>query len=85
MLHPAFPLDGPVSVTEHANGPIPLDMLRIMYSEEDERVLEEFRYAQGAPLLIRLLYVCRCVCSCALAQHMHNETALRRAVLLMQS
>ena len=48
MLHPALPLVGPASVTEHADGPIPFDMLCIVYSEEDERVLEEFTCAQGA-------------------------------------
>ena len=48
MLHPALPLGGPASVTEHANGPIPFDMPRIVYSEEDERILKEFTCAQGA-------------------------------------
>ena len=48
VLHPAFPLGGPASVIENANGPIPFDTPRIVYSEEDERVLEEFTRAQGA-------------------------------------
>ena len=47
VLHPAFPPGGPASVIEHANGPIPFDTPRIVYSDEDERVLEEFTRAQG--------------------------------------
>ena len=48
MLHPMFPLGGPASLIEYANGPIPFDTPRIVYSEEDERALEEFTCAQGA-------------------------------------
>ena len=47
VLHPAFPPGGPASIIEHANGPIPFDTPPIVYSEEDERVLEEFVRAQG--------------------------------------
>ena len=47
VLHPAFPSGGLASVIEHTNGPIPFDTPRIVYSEEDERVLEEFVRAQG--------------------------------------
>jgi len=38
----------PASVVEHADGPIPFDAPRIVYSEEDERALEEFARANGA-------------------------------------
>src|SRR6266702_7433996 len=47
VLHPAFAQGGPASVVAHAEGPIPFDAPRIVYSEEDERVLEEFVRAQG--------------------------------------
>jgi alcohol oxidase len=47
VLHPAFPLGGPASVIAHADGPIPFDTPRIVYSEEDERALEEFARAEG--------------------------------------
>jgi alcohol oxidase len=47
-LHPAFAPGGPAAVIAHAEGPIPFDTPRIVYSEEDERVLEEFTRAQGA-------------------------------------
>ena len=47
MLQLALPLGEPTSVTGHANGPIPFDMLRIVYSEEVERVLGEFTCVQG--------------------------------------
>ena len=51
MLHPAFPPGGPASVVAHAEGPIAFDTPRIVYSEEDERALEEFARANGAWLL----------------------------------
>ncbi|KAF8263502.1 alcohol oxidase [Lactarius quietus] len=44
-LHPAFAPGGPASVIEHAEGPVPFDAPRIIYSDEDERVLEEFARA----------------------------------------
>ncbi len=47
LLHPAFAPGGPASVVAHAEGPVPFDVPRIVYSEEDERVLEEFVRAQG--------------------------------------
>jgi hypothetical protein len=46
-LHPAFAPGGPAAVFAHADGPIPFDTPRIVYSEEDERALEEFVRAQG--------------------------------------
>ncbi|KAF8263967.1 alcohol oxidase-like protein [Lactarius quietus] len=48
VVHPPFPPGGPASVLEHAKGPIPFDTPRIAYSEEDERLLEEFVRAQVA-------------------------------------
>jgi len=42
VLHPAFAPGGPASVITHAEGPVSFDAPRIVYSEEDERVLEEF-------------------------------------------
>ena len=50
-LHPAFAPTGPASVLAHAEGPVPFDSPRIVYSEEDERALEEFARAQGVLLL----------------------------------
>jgi alcohol oxidase len=47
QLHPAFPSGGSASVIEHTGGPIPFDTPRIVYSEEEERVLEEFVRSQG--------------------------------------
>ena len=47
VLHPAFAPGGPASVITHADGPVPFDAPRIVYSEEDERALEEFVRAQG--------------------------------------
>ncbi len=47
VLHPAFAPGGPASVVAHAEGPVPFDAPRIVYSEEDERALEEFARAQG--------------------------------------
>jgi hypothetical protein len=39
VLHPAFAPGGFVSVVAHAEGLIPFDVPRIVYSEEDERAL----------------------------------------------
>ena len=50
VLHPGFAAGGPASVIEHAEGPIPFDTPRIVYSEEDERVLEAFVRENGACL-----------------------------------
>jgi alcohol oxidase len=47
ILHPAFAPGGPASVLSWAEGPVPMDAPRIVYSEEDERALEEFARAQG--------------------------------------
>ena len=47
-LHPAFAPGGPASIVAHAEGPVSFDAPRIVYSEEDERALEEFARAQGA-------------------------------------
>ncbi|KAH9055344.1 alcohol oxidase-like protein [Lactarius vividus] len=46
MLHPKFAPGGPASVIAHADGPVPFDAPRIVYSEEDERALEEFARAE---------------------------------------
>jgi alcohol oxidase len=48
VVHPEFAPGGPASVVAHAEGPVPLDAPRIVYSEEDERALEEFARAQVA-------------------------------------
>ncbi|KAH9013891.1 alcohol oxidase-like protein [Lactarius pseudohatsudake] len=48
VLHPKFAPGGPASVVAHAEGPVPFDAPRIVYSEEDERVLEEFARAEVA-------------------------------------
>ncbi|KAI9432498.1 GMC oxidoreductase-domain-containing protein, partial [Lactarius indigo] len=45
-LHPKFASGGPASVVAHAEGPIPFDAPRIVYSEDDERALEEFARAE---------------------------------------
>src|SRR6266702_465375 len=47
VLHPAFTPGGPASVVAHAEGPVPFDAPRIVYSEEDERALEVFARTQG--------------------------------------
>jgi alcohol oxidase len=47
VRHPAFSSGRPASVLSHAEGPVPFDALRIVYSEDDERALEEFARAQG--------------------------------------
>lgn len=54
VLHPAFAPDGPASVLAQAEGPVPTDAPRIVYSEEDERKLEEFTRAQGMSFLCLL-------------------------------
>jgi hypothetical protein len=51
ILHPAFAPGGSASVLALAEGPVPMDAPRIVYSEEDERALEEFARAQGMSLL----------------------------------
>ncbi|KAH9017281.1 alcohol oxidase-like protein [Lactarius hengduanensis] len=48
VLHPAFDTGRPASVVAHAEGPVPLDAPRIVYSEEDERAVEDFVRAQVA-------------------------------------
>jgi len=48
VAHPAFAPDGPASVIEHAEGPVALDAPRIVYSEEDERVLEAYVRKRGS-------------------------------------
>jgi hypothetical protein len=50
-LHPAFSPGGPASIVAHAEGPVAFDTPRIVYSEDDERALEEFARAKGAWLL----------------------------------
>lgn len=46
-VHPAFAPGGPASIIEHAEGPIAFDTPRIVYSEDDERTLEAFAYANA--------------------------------------
>ena len=46
-LHPTFAPGGSASLVEHAEGPVPLDAPRTVYSEEDERALETFVRANG--------------------------------------
>jgi alcohol oxidase len=48
MLHPAFAQGGPASVVEHTEGPVSFDAPRVVYSEEDERVLEAYVRANVA-------------------------------------
>ena len=52
VLHPSFAPGGPASVVEHAEGPVPFDAPRIVYSEEDERALETFARANGPLFLL---------------------------------
>ncbi|SRR6266702_896176 len=52
VLHPAFAPGGPASVVARAEGPVPFDAPRIVYSEEDERALEAFARANGAWTLL---------------------------------
>jgi len=40
--HPMFSPGGPASVIEHAEGPVSMDVPRIVYSDEDERALEAY-------------------------------------------
>jgi alcohol oxidase len=47
LSHPAFAPGGPASVVEDADGPVPFDAPRIVYTEEDERALEAFVRAKG--------------------------------------
>jgi len=51
VLHPAFSPEGPASVLARAEGPVPFDAPRIVYSEEDEHALEDFARAQVASVL----------------------------------
>ena len=46
-LHPTFAPGGTASLVEDAEGPVPFDAPRIVYSEEDERALEAFVRANG--------------------------------------
>jgi hypothetical protein len=50
VLHPGFAAGGPASVIEHAEGPVPFNAPRIVYSEEDDRALEAFAREKGACL-----------------------------------
>jgi alcohol oxidase len=47
-FHPPFVSGGAAAIVEHAEGPIPFDAPRIVYSEEDEAALETFVRATGA-------------------------------------
>ena len=46
-VHPAFPPGGRASVIEKAEGPVPFDAPRIVYSDQDEHALEEFARVKG--------------------------------------
>jgi hypothetical protein len=50
-FHPAFSLGGAAAIIEHAEGAIPFDAPRIVYSEEDEAALEKYVRATGAWLI----------------------------------
>ncbi|KAF8262158.1 alcohol oxidase-like protein [Lactarius quietus] len=45
-LHPTFASGRPASVLSRAEGPVPFNAPRIVYSEDDERALEEFARSQ---------------------------------------
>jgi alcohol oxidase len=47
VAHPAFAPGGPASIIEHADGPVALDAPRVVYSEEDERVIETYIRKRG--------------------------------------
>jgi alcohol oxidase len=47
VLHPAFAPGRQASVLARSEGSVSIDAPRIVYSEEDERALEEFVRAQG--------------------------------------
>jgi hypothetical protein len=49
--HPTFAPGSSASIVTHAEGPVPFDTPRIVYSDDDERALEEFARANGAWLL----------------------------------
>jgi len=48
VAHPAFAPGSPASVIAHAEGPVALDAPRIVYSKEDERVLEAYVRKRGS-------------------------------------
>ena len=56
VLQPGFAAGGPASVMEHAEGPVPFDAPRIVYSEEDDRVLEAFAREKGVYLPFSVRY-----------------------------
>jgi alcohol oxidase len=47
-LHPAFAPGSEAAIVAHAEGPVAFDTPRIVYSEEDERVLEAYTRATSA-------------------------------------
>ena len=47
-LHPAFMPGSPTSIVAHTEGPIAFDTPQIVYSEEDEHVLDAFVCKMGA-------------------------------------
>ncbi|KAF8262162.1 alcohol oxidase [Lactarius quietus] len=47
--HPAFAPGGPASIVAHAEGPVPFDTPRIVYSDDDDRMLEEFTRGNVSP------------------------------------
>jgi alcohol oxidase len=50
-MHPAFNPGGTAAIIEHADGPVAFDAAPIVYSEEDERVLETYARATSACLI----------------------------------
>jgi alcohol oxidase len=47
-FHPAFPSGSSASIVEKAEGPIPFDAPRIVYSEADEAAIEAYARATSA-------------------------------------
>jgi alcohol oxidase len=46
-FHPTFPSGSPAAIAENAEGPIPFDAPRIVYSEADEAAIEAYTRATG--------------------------------------
>ena len=45
--HPAFSKDSKAAVIDYADGPISMDAERIVYTEEDDKILENHIREQG--------------------------------------
>jgi alcohol oxidase len=55
-LHPAFAPGGTAAIIDNAEGPVPFDAPRIVYSEEDDAALEAYVRATGAWHVLNLAY-----------------------------